>query len=86
MGKMQISGRFVGDAYMRPVQFTRQISLPGWLHGQSMTAPYGVAIFAARFPIRLSTVQNAHLFYTFHPLTMGVGGIIIILIIFDPQI
>ena len=27
---MQISGRFVGDAYMRPVAFTRYIALSVW--------------------------------------------------------
>ena len=29
MGKMQISGRFVGDAYMRPVRFSRCIVISG---------------------------------------------------------
>ena len=27
MGRIQISGRFVGDAYMRPVRFSRQVSV-----------------------------------------------------------
>ena len=29
MGKMQISGRFVGDAYMRPVGFPQYIVISG---------------------------------------------------------
>ena len=39
-GKMQISGRFVGDAYMRPVQFTRYIALPGGCNGRHICRPY----------------------------------------------
>ena len=70
---------------MRPVVYPSDFAA-GMAARAVNDRPYGVVIFAARFPIRLSTVQNAHLFYTFHPLTMGVGGIIIILIIFDPQI
>ena len=31
MGKAPISGRCVGDAYMRPVGFAGYIALPGWL-------------------------------------------------------
>ena len=40
MGKIQISGRFVGDAYMRPVAFARYIALPGWLQRAVNDRPY----------------------------------------------
>ena len=40
MGTIQISGRFVGDAYMRPVAFARYIALPGWLQRAVNDRPY----------------------------------------------
>ena len=36
---MQISGRFVGDAYMRPVRFARYVALPGWLQRAAYMPP-----------------------------------------------
>ena len=39
MGKAPISGRFVGDAYMRPVRFTRYIALPVWLQRAAFMPP-----------------------------------------------
>ena len=38
------SGRFVGDAYMRPVRFARYIALPGWLQRAVNDRPYGVPV------------------------------------------
>ena len=40
MGKMQISGRFVGDAYMRPVRFPQYIVISGRLRGRHICRPY----------------------------------------------
>ena len=34
-----ISGRFVGDAYMRPVAFARYIALPVWLQRAAYMPP-----------------------------------------------
>ena len=39
IGKAPISGRFVGDAYMRPVAFTRQVSFSVWLQRAAYMPP-----------------------------------------------
>ena len=36
------SGRFVGDAYMRPARFTRQVALPVWLQRAAYMPPLRV--------------------------------------------
>ena len=38
-GKASISGRFVGDAYMRPVEFARYIAIFGWLQRAAYMPP-----------------------------------------------
>ena len=49
-GRLRTFGRFVGDAYMRPVPFARSVALPGWLQRAAympplrMTRKFGVAI------------------------------------------
>ena len=51
MGRIRISGRFVGDAYMRPVLLTRYIALPGWLQRAVNDRPYtGTWGNTAQFP------------------------------------
>ena len=37
--KKRFSSRFVGDAYMRPVRFARQVALPGWLRRAAYMPP-----------------------------------------------
>ena len=39
MGRMRISGGFVGDAYMRPVRFARYIALSVWLRRAAYMPP-----------------------------------------------
>ena len=54
MGKMQIFGRFVGDAYMRPVEFTRQVCNNGMVARAAYMPPlrsnHNIAI-ATNFPL-----------------------------------
>ena len=51
-GWLAISGRFVGDAYMRPVRFARYIALSVWLQRAAYMPPlrithkFGVAIMS----------------------------------------
>ena len=39
LGRSRTSGRFVGDAYMRPVRFSRWIALPVWLQRAAYMPP-----------------------------------------------